>query len=145
MEERFKFRAWLPAKSKMYYDVECLYDPSSNSQFAGIESDSFASLLARHTAPFDEDERIILMQSTGLRDKNGKLIYEGDIIQVVDIEDKSIAQVVWDKTYALFGKIFIGKEYEPLICRFNKIDSKIFEVIGNIYENPELLTNNKGE
>lgn len=73
-----------------------------------------------------------LMQFTGLKDKNGKEIWEGDIIEV-DWNDirYSIHNFVieWNEKYCSF--VFEGG------CPFN--DKIHFKVIGNIYENPELL------
>ena len=76
----------------------------------------------------------ILMQYTGLKDKNGKEIYEGDIIRESDGDGGYIyAKVVYYKDG------FMGKEkgFEP---EYPISDFKNeTEVIGNIYENPELL------
>jgi uncharacterized phage protein (TIGR01671 family) len=82
----------------------------------------------------------ILQQFTGLRDKNGREIYEGDIIKYIwekyehDIED-SIGEVYFDN-----GIFFFNREQS-----FCMIDSNFFEnsieIIGNIFENPELLDN----
>ncbi len=76
-----------------------------------------------------------IMQCTGLKDKNGKLIYEGDIL--LSLATKShIGVVCWDKEKAYFKINGKGIAYNALqtICSKNA-----FEVIGNIYENPELL------
>lgn len=83
--------------------------------------------------------QIELMQFTGLHDKNGKEIYEGDIIS--NGYEKCI--VVWVKEYTGFMLKLINKEYEDKEWTNPMIDlRKDEEVIGNIYENPELL---KGE
>jgi uncharacterized phage protein (TIGR01671 family) len=81
---------------------------------------------------FDEIE---LMQSTGLKDKNGKEIFEGDIVDYKGRE----AVVKWHGSYASFIYRFVDglkervSEQDPLfLACYN------FEVIGNIYENPEL-------
>ncbi len=85
-------------------------------------------------------DEVELMQSTGLKDINGEEVYEGDIIK--DSED-FIAQVVYDKEYAGFGL-----NYQPfdltdgLSVTFEELKNEYqntFEIIGNIYENPELL------
>ncbi len=70
----------------------------------------------------------VLMQFTGLHDKNGKEIYEGDI---VDFGNKIQYEVEWSPENAMFH-----------LKGPNDIYSLIFnecEVIGNIYENPELI------
>ena len=76
-----------------------------------------------------------LMQYTGLKDKNGKEIYEGDIVK--GKEDEPML-VIWRNDLASFGLTkkgwmfthFFGETLEPEEC----------SIIGNIYENPELLT-----
>ena len=82
---------------------------------------------------FDE---IRLMQSTGLKDKNGEEIFEGDI---VDYKGRK-AVVKWHGSYASFIYRFVDElqerksEWKPLYLAYYH-----FEVIGNIYENKELL------
>lgn len=84
----------------------------------------------------DEDDRV-LMQSTGLYDANGKEIYEGDIINCRDLwldgdRRKTHKQIVkYDS--GMFSAGYVS-------LRTNNSTS---EVIGNIYENPELLEENK--
>ena len=76
---------------------------------------------------------IVLMQYTGLKDKNGKEIYEGDVVQLVD---DMRWQVVYDAPCFWLGDKE-GKVDDSMR------DSPIYKIIGNIYENPELLNNNK--
>lgn len=79
---------------------------------------------------------VILMQSPGLKDKNGKEIFEKDI---VDFKGRK-AIVKWHGSYACFIYEFVDElknrtaEWQPLHLSYYK-----FEIIGNIYENPELL------
>ena len=76
-------------------------------------------------------ERLILMQFTGLTDKNGKEIYECDIITfpaMLDDDNIGKTQVVWTPGG------FIGNG-----TMLNTLAHANCEVIGNIYENPELL------
>ena len=76
-----------------------------------------------------------LIQCTGIADKNGKLIYEGDIL--LSLATKShIGVVCWDKEKAYFKINGKGIAYNALQTFCSK---NAFEVIGNIYENPELL------
>ncbi len=74
---------------------------------------------------------IELLQYTGLKDKNGKEIYEGDIFQ--DEEDGSYDFVKWNKVYGGYGTNiwWLPKE---LVEQSNKI-----EIIGNICENKDLI------
>ncbi|MDS3874868.1 YopX family protein [Staphylococcus hominis] len=72
-----------------------------------------------------------LMQSTGLKDKNGTEIYEGDIVK--NIYDEIYVVKWFDAAFYLEEKYNGGFDYHELHFEDNK------KVIGNIYENPELL------
>lgn len=77
------------------------------------------------------DGKYILMQYTGIKDKNGKEIYEGDIVRwnvVVVFEHETKAEVVFSK-----GS-FMADQY-----LLNNLLNHDVEIVGNIYENPELL------
>ena len=69
-------------------------------------------------------------QYTGLKDKNGKEIYEGDIYSIIkyDIDDIGHKEIHTVK-------------FDEILCRFNvnKFDSEAYKIIGNIYDNPELV------
>jgi uncharacterized phage protein (TIGR01671 family) len=87
------------------------------------------------------DDGLELMQFTGLLDKNGKEIYEGDIVSSIFINgdeyEKSVV-IFKDGTFGLclqYGKHM----YEP--CLY-EADDRFLEVIGNIYENKLLLSTN---
>ncbi|HGQ2554182.1 TPA: YopX family protein, partial [Streptococcus pneumoniae] len=106
-------------------------------------------------------DEIELMQSTGLFDRNGKEIFEGDILKFNDewneychegyvdgsVEGVNYVEVVRSEICFEFGKtkypdssLFILMEDEQLNFKdFIKSEDFEFEIIGNIYENPELL------
>lgn len=82
---------------------------------------------------------IEVLQYTGLKDKNGKEIYEGDILKynfTYDGRSKHISPVTYLETQASFGVIDFYGNNIPL---YNIPANNYFEVVGNIYENPELL------
>lgn len=102
-------------------------------------------------------DKIHVMQSTGLKDKNGKEIFMGDIVKFPDeygfydfgdgltsVDGFNIASVVNKGSYITLDN-FVSEngatetELENYECTFDDLDFKNFEVIGNIYEDKELL------
>lgn len=75
------------------------------------------------------DERLVLMQHTGLKDKNGKMIWEGDIVT------DDAGEMVYDEVIFHKGCYCIKKGEN----QYHIFNEKNVKVIGNIYENPDLL------
>nr|DAO32261.1 MAG TPA: YopX protein [Caudoviricetes sp.] len=124
-----KFRAWMKSL-KWMCDVTNI---SFDSKFVDICQQGDTERYTEMSVEFDE---VKLMQSTGLVDKNGKEIFEGDIL---DYKGRK-ALVRWHGSYASFIYRFVDElqkrnaEWNPLYLAYLKC-----EVIGNIYENKELL------
>lgn len=108
MQDRFKFRQWDKNTKMMGY-----YNCDENSL---------------HTLMIPCGKNI--MQCTGLKDKNGKFIYEGDIVRDINIPSYFYI-VVWFK-----GSFYLKSTVSNSFLMF---DTTQQEVIGNIYENSELL------
>lgn len=87
-------------------------------------------------------DRFILMQYTGLKDKNGKEIYEDDIVKVEGgfMQSDYITSVKYIDG-AFYPLVYVKENYNSI----DKYDANLFECIGNIYENPELLGENNGK
>ena len=129
---RFRFRAW-DKKLKAMGSVTAMED------VAGIMT---PTLMYNHriynmTGSLQFDARnCILMQSTGLCDANYREIFEGDIIALFDFDNQYDGAGY--KVYFARGSFIISIEgKEHILATYD--DSKSVEVVGNIYENPELI------
>ena len=125
---RPEFRAWTEEGKAMYYDVYPFKDGTL--------------LLSYDEIAFDEvpASDFILMQSTGLKDKNGKEIFESDIVKYKAGCNTVTEEVVYDKNFAGFG---VKDADAVIIFTFGELAEEIglssLEVVGNIYQNSELL------
>lgn len=128
-----KFRAWDTQAEEILYGVEHTYDGYK------VSMPSFGALL-------DCPDFYIVMQYTGLKDKNGKEIYEGDILELRANpfnRKRDLFQVVFkDGGFRDEWNNYIGQYLPPDIR--NKQGGRVrlneaCEVVGNIYENKELL------
>lgn len=129
-----KYRAWDSVKKKF---VEHFFI-TDNGLICNMERPT-----SGYNSPIPvEKSELILMQSTGLHDKNGKEIFDGDIVTDGDVTSDI-------KYHQTLGFYMIGK-YGFSVPFGQGVDveyfeefadhvSKTFEVVGNIYENPELL------
>ena len=80
-----------------------------------------------------------ISQFTGLTDKNGKKIFEGDVVKVLQGKDKGIACVGFENgAFMLYPQT--GNIYERTLWEYWYNDWEV-EIIGNIHDNPELLEN----
>ena len=131
-----KFRAWDKKNKEMYYIGQEFDNEYGCAPYLEINKNGeWYWEWGDASDEFDLDNKIgILMQFTGLLDKEGKEIYEGDIVRCLPKG--------WIKDEFLISKVYYDNnaaEFRGFIKTFNGDKLPETEVIGNIYENPELL------
>lgn len=134
-----KFRAWLPTLKWMCNVSAILFDEKSLDVYKLGDTE-------RVTEMSVSQDEIIFMQSTGLFDKNGKEIFEGDIIDTTDYEGglSSVGNPLVKVEHDKYGFVVTGDFPDsPITLKEFEAGRKFagVEVIisGNIYENPELV------
>lgn len=129
MQDRLKFRLFVTKNEAYPYKVGYV-----NPELFCIHPDGEESFFS---ADYDFAECVV-EQCTGLRDKNGKLIYEGDILKCVH-SDIMKYKIYWGRSCWRM-KVY-GTNNEIVDDTHLFLDTDILEVIGNIHENLELLEN----
>jgi len=139
MSRAIKFRAWDSIKKEMQSNFQWI-DSHEPHMGGGVHrSFQFIHLTDKRCSSSCSSLRHEIMQSTGLKDKNGVEIYEGDYVSLW-YAPRATARG-WIK-FENGGFYFKTIEAKPNIClAYNCIyeHGNSFTVIGNIYENPELL------
>lgn len=171
MQNRFKFRVWHKPLKQMHYNDFVI---TATGYVAKIyQQDDYMMKFNQQDLEFDK--QCVLMQCTGLKDKNGKLIYEGDIIVIPnqypfycykkeedkkqdlnetngEIRGESILNYIgivedifncWQYVYHCVNpaKRGMSEGINNTLndCGFDKDENSVYEIIGNVYENHELL------
>lgn len=155
MKREIKFRAWDKKNECYLYDIQRAYDMLSgcvkydDGEDAVYEEECFAGFL--------DNEQYIIEQYTGLHDKNGREIYEGDLFEhrfgyvvfddpphdemgtecgVVVLEDGQFGvKIPGLGVYNLYGLLLRDGHLDNM----PKDDLFVMKIAGNIYENPEIL------
>ncbi len=130
-----KFRAW--DKKRQWITDVYIYNLHSLSEdiiliYPRIKNNTYVAML----------EDVEIMQYTGLKDKNGKEIYEGDIIKC-ELSyrpfEKIIGKIIYDNKNSSFLLEVKQKNKDTPIFNISLFNIKNKEIISNIYENPKLL------
>jgi len=184
--KKVRFRVWQTFHKKMLTVTDLHFDKNGNIKGVTVRNtpDTIPTIISYGLEKdfgltYEGKETLVLMQSTNLKDKNGKEIYEGDIIEYKhyhiiipwwkDLKHKKEIEKMTKKKRKSFSKNRCVVTFEDGEFKFAygvrgyniKINNFIhnglsytsdykercwdFEVIGNIYENPELLKEDKNE
>ncbi len=138
MQDRFRFRFFDKISKEMCYPTEY----NGKAEYLERRYD---------LADMFRFKDLIPMQCTGMKATNGQFLYEGDIVKffscsIIDAMSERrpmterIGQIVWNEEEMKFD-VMVNGEAIPNLCK--KTDDNNFELIGNIYENPELLEEKK--
>ena len=141
MSRVIKFRAWWQKKKKMLHEVHDYYDTLGDAEHGNTEEpeSSFGCIL-------DNCDKYEVMQFTGLTDRNGVEVYEGDVVTAHYFyfeggaeADGTHTGVVTYSEWASFGIDAGGNHGWLEIGETTHFEEPCIEVIGNKYEHPHLL------
>jgi uncharacterized phage protein (TIGR01671 family) len=154
MNDRFKFRVWHKPSSSWIPEKDLALTSDGKVLIAyeraipndGDKVDPFFSPVEVEFGGFKENaalkqEDLVIVQSTGLKDKNGKLIFESAIIKICEG-----GYVTSHGEEAILPVEYIDGGFAPFAnsideCHCVQLRYTPVEIIGNIYENPNLLKN----
>lgn len=137
MKNKYRFRAWDKREKKYIYGVERGLDVVSQA----------GNIRVLSIAEIDDSERYVLEQCSGLKDSQGQLIYEGDIVQITEKENEIYKErlLITLKNGIFWANDNDDSEYSELVTVDEMVndDAETFEIldnriIGNIHEGPRL-------
>jgi uncharacterized phage protein (TIGR01671 family) len=131
MNREIKFRAWdNEAKRMMEFDFE------------SIHGGKLIFVNSRNNEKHFDLEEMTIMQYTGLKDRNGKEIYDGDVVRIYyppeigSAKGLTVNPIQWVGVVAWENE---SKRWDYSGVGFNIASDEIIEVIGNVFEHPELV------
>ena len=128
MQDRFKFRVW--DGSELHYNDFVV----TATGFVGKIIEEFLGKCVFNQEDLTADKECVLMQCTGSKDDDDNLIYEGDIIRVFHVSGTMQGEIFFDVVKWNNLRHRFDTENHGIID-----EDDVLKVIGNIYENPELL------
>lgn len=140
MTDRFKFRMW-STRAGRYFDetndamLENVFECMKQQICYDCQNPVFRKIYDRIAYNHIADG-MVFEQCTGLKDKNGKLIYEGDI---VEFDGDFHGDIAWDEDAGCWAI----RTTENTIYTFDNLYGYELEIVGNIHENADLLGKDK--
>lgn len=145
MQDRFRFRVLDTTNNKLYNSLEDLSKEEENAHFLLAQD---GAIIKKY---YNNGEIQLIRMSqyqpvfcTGLRDKNGKLIYEGDILegyQTLEVSPLNSKMVLKRGLVRIPDGMFVATchDIKENCTLFTQLHWSTTKVIGNVYQNPELL------
>lgn len=125
-----KFRAWDSAKKEMFKDTFAI---TESGQVVVVEQEDVMS-----PPDYVFVNHLVIMQSTGLFDKNNKEIFEGDVVRQVRTQPTTENEIIIGVVTMLEGAWLIMNDGEQLASQlWSETDEN--EIIGNVYGNKDIL------
>lgn len=149
MSREIKFRVWDKTSDSMLYqdDFERVELDTKNKMVTLIAEEE--SEKSHYVLDYEDSIEAEILQYTGLKDKSGKEIYEGDIVKLIPLNSERLKELgrKWYEHLKVEWGAYSDGEYvtnvETWMIGINPLSEELLdetvEVIGNIYENPELL------
>lgn len=125
-----KFRVWDRTDNRMWTAIQLDWVSDSEALRCWVQKGQSSD----HGVWLDADE-FALLQFTGLKDKNGVEIYQGDLMRYY----KDVFVVIFQEMNAAFEMAYVSESGVSMHTFRSLSVAKFCEVVGNIYENPELL------
>lgn len=123
MKDRYKYRAWIKSEKRYVYLLNLFNCGADAEQYEVEEYDEQGD----YYTVYSSDE-VVLQQCTGLKDKNGKLIFEGDIVEFRNPSgDKKVGEIVYNTAAALFEIKYLNN-----LDDWELLDTYPLKVVGNI-------------
>lgn len=126
---RFRFRVWDEEEKKWSEGLL-----NNGKGWIGVEW--FRNIGSMDRVNAIDESRFTIEQCTGARDANGRLIYEGDILDGTEDGFDNKLVVRWNK---MFGGFTLENTRPRGICLNTLIAATMMKILGNVHENPELL------